>query len=236
MRPTEISRRLGGRLVVLALTAAPLASCNAVFGLEDRSFGAGGGGGDGGGGATSTSTGSTATDAGTGGGASGACDGDRASEGDFNPGWESFWSIDDAIAVIEQEDPGPVLHVTIDALDGEGSLTNTPLEEGLCADPCVRVAFSMFPIAGFHLDVIVEDDGTVGGVEGTVRARVINLGVTADAAWQGVQSGEPCRLPPPFASIDRVLFAASETGDFLLDDVVVEVTTCPDAAETCELL
>ncbi len=227
------SSRWGSSAVLaVGLSAMVLASCNAVFGLEDRSFGAGGGGGAGGG--STTGTGGAGTTASTT-GSTGTCGPENiARSGDFEPGWEGSWTGDNLTFASEPagEPPQPVLHaIVIDSTEGndEGDLFHVPTTAPACTDPCLSLAFSFYAITDFQLYVYVETD-----VDGR-RIGLFDLAAAANSGFLPRDGGPACRLPAGFV-IDRMVFQAFEPGEYLLDDVVLEITECTAEAPDCDVL
>jgi len=221
-------------VAIAMLAAILLPACNAVFGLEDRSFGSGGSGGGGTGagtgeGGAAGATGGTSTTNGPAGGEMCATE-DIARSGAFDAGWEGAWTANDLDVSIELAAEQPVLHAIVAGGATEGALINTPATAPACADRCIRTKFSFFASSNFQLYVYLESYADPPGP----RIGLVDFIATANDPFDTLDSGPACRLPASFPSVDALVFQALAGGDFLLDDVILDVSECPPDPPLCD--
>jgi hypothetical protein len=199
--------------------------CNAVFGIDETSFGTGGAGGEG---ASSTSTDSSASSSS---GGPDLCETkDWIVGGDFAVDEERFWDESDNVTVTAEVIDGDRV-MRIDPVEGvEASTTQTLSNEPICTSGCIRVSFEARALASFVFGVGVSDDDTD---EGGLRL-IGDRNIATSTTFQSIAT-EPCLIPPDFVSPDRVSFAFKvEGGDMYVDDVMLIVDDCPAEADLCE--
>ncbi len=203
-----------GCLLGLSLGSA----CNAVFGLDDVTFGSGGAGGEG-----ATSTGAPASSSSSG---PDLCEeSDLVLGGELDDGWEAFWSNSGVTVAVEEQDGDPALHVIVDEL--YGSVTNELGNGDLCAGGCITARFGLRALNGFTLDLGVSDYES-----GLNIGLVAGEGFEQSATFETV-STSPCRIPATFTGPDALAFAPSVGADLFLDDVELIVDDCPGVVDEC---